>query len=100
MENERVFIHAQKYPFRFQTNTYAPKKGGTGKGQFSIEIMVYVTGAGWDIVDVNVHDNELVMGYIKKIEFKEFMGLEHVGHSSKHLKEKIEKLWGYKVEWN
>lgn len=25
-ENERVFIHAQKYPFRFQSTPYAAKK--------------------------------------------------------------------------
>lgn len=98
MENERVFVHAQKYPFRFQSNTYAAKKGGTGKGLFSIEVMVYVPGAGWDIVDINVHDNELVLGYIKAIEFKEFMGLEHVGHTSVELKRRIEELWGHKIE--
>jgi len=91
MSNERVFIHSQKYMYRFQSNTYAAKKGG--RGQFSIELMVYIPGAGWDIVDINVHDNELVLGYIKAIEFKEFMGLEHVGFPSKDLRIKIEKLW-------
>lgn len=97
MEPERIITYGQKYPYKLQTNTYAPKKSGSGKGQFSVEIMVYVPGAGWDIVDINVHDNELALGVLKKIEFNEFLGLEHVGDSSKTLKEKLEKLWGYKI---
>lgn len=98
MSEERIFVHSQKYQYRFQSNTYAAKKGGTGRGQFSIELMIYIPGAGWDIVDINVHDNELALGYIKAIEFKEFMGLEHVGDSSKDLKIKLEKLWGKKID--
>jgi len=98
MKNERVVTYGQKYPYRLQTSTYAAKKGGSGKGQFSVEIMVYVPGAGWDIVDVNVHDNELLLGVLKKIEFNEFLGMEHVGDSSAKLYDKLEKLWGYKIE--
>ena len=98
MDNERIITYGQKYPYRLQTNTYAAKKGGSGKGQFSVEIMVYVPGAGWDIVDINVHDNELAMGVLKKIQFNEFMGMEHVGDSYDILKAKLEKLWGYKIE--
>ena len=98
MENERVVTYGQKYPFKLQTNTYAAKKGGSGKGLFSVEILAYIPASGWDIVDINVHDNELLLGVLKKIELNEFLGLEHVGDSSVKLREKLEKLWGYKIE--
>lgn len=96
--DERIFTHAQKYPYKFQSKSLAPLKGGSGKARFSVEPMIYIPGSGWDIIDINVKGNEFVVGFIKYVELKEFMGLEHTGHSSKILKEKLEKLWGEKFD--
>lgn len=97
-ENERIFTHAQKYPYKFQSKSLAPLKGGSSKARFSVEPMIYIPGSGWDIIDINVKSNEFAIGFIKYVKLKEFMGLEHTGHSAKMLREKLEKLWGYRID--
>lgn len=98
MEDERIFTHSQKYPYRFQSKSLAPLKGGNGKARFSVEPMVYIPGAGWDIIDVNVKGNEFIIGLIKYIRSKEFAGVEHTGHSSTVMRANLEKLWGYRID--
>lgn len=97
-ENERIFTHAQKYPYKFQSKSLAPLKGGTGKARFSVEPMVYIPGSGWDIIDINVKGNEFAIGFIKYVELKEFMGYEHNGYNSKTLKKNLEEAWNMHID--
>jgi len=98
MTEERIFTHSQKYPFRFQSSSLAPAKGGSGKARFSVEPMIYIPGSGWDIVDIHAKGNEFALGFYKYVQFKEFMGLEHTGDTSEQIKTKLEKIWGEKIE--
>lgn len=100
MENsKREHLHVQDVKFRFQSNVLAPVKTvrGMGKPRFSVEPMVYVTGMGWDNVDVFNVGNELVISFYKYVQLKEFMGYEHLGLSSSEIKEKL-LLMGYTIE--
>ncbi len=98
MSEERIFTHAQKYPFKFQSKSLAPVKGGSGKARFSVEPMIYITGSGWDIVDFHVKGNEFAIGFWKYVRSKELVGLEHTGDTSDQIKATLEKLWGEPIE--
>ncbi len=104
---KKEFIHVQNSPYRFQTNTYAPvtvtdpitKKKTCGKGRFSVEVMVYIAGVGWDIVDITNAGNELLIALYKYVKTHEILlGYEHVGLNSEKMKNVLENLWQKKIE--
>jgi len=95
-KSTRDHIHINDTKFRFQSSPYAPipvEKGGSGKSRFAVEDMVYITGLGWDVVDVYNSGNEFAIAFYKYIEFKEFMGYEHIGLTSKQIKERLNNVW-------
>lgn len=99
--SKREHYHIQGNPFRFQSEALAPipvAKGGTNKPRFSVEPMVYVTAVGWDIVDPMNSGNEMMIGFRNYVRFKELMGYEHTGLSSKEITSVLENLWGKKLE--
>jgi len=92
----REHIHTQRYPYRFQTETYAPLRqtGGTGRGRFSVEAMIYVPGMGWDSVNPFVKGNDFIISFYYYIKMHELMGYEHVGLSAAEIKKMYSNLWG------
>ena len=72
--SKREYIHTNNVKYKFQLNTFAPipkEKGGSGKTRFSVEDMVYITGVGYDIVDMYNTGNEYYLALYKYIEGKE-----------------------------
>lgn len=99
--SKREYHHTQDVKFRFQTETQAPKKNQNGSmapPTFSVEPMVYITGYGYDIVDINNSGNEFLIAFYKYVQFHEEMGYKHNGLSSEQIKNKLENLWGNKIE--
>lgn len=96
----REYHHTQDVKYKFQMQSYAPGKtlGGKGRTRFSVESMVYITGVGYDIVDVFNSGNELALAFYKYVQFKEFMGYEHLGLTSQEIKNKLENIWNQKIE--
>lgn len=92
----REHRHTQLYPYRLQSNTYAPEKGGDGKPRFSVEVMVYVPGGGLDRVDPMVTGNEIMVMFRNYVRMKEFLGYRHIGLNSDEITTMMEKLWGKK----
>jgi len=91
----REHIHSQKYTFRFQSETLAPLKDDPQKRpRFSIEEMIYVSGVGWEILDINAPSNPFLMGILNYIRQKELQGYKHTGLDSVQYKEELEKIWG------
>ena len=97
----------QGHPYRFQSTTYAPvqetdpitKKKTCGRGRFSVEIMMYIQGIGWDAVDITTVDNEVLVGLYKYIKMHEdLLGYHHVGRSSEQMKNLLENVWGKKID--
>jgi len=97
----REHIHSQKYTFRFQSETLAPLKDDPQKRpRFSIEEMIYVSGVGWEILDIEAPSNPFVMGVLKYIRQKEAQGYKHTGLSSVQYCELFEQKWGKpESEW-
>ena len=99
--SRREHVHTQDVKFRFQTETQAPKKtlnGSMGKPTFSVEPMVYITGLGYDVVDIFNSGNEFMLAFYKYVQAHEEMGYKHNGLSSQEIKNKLENLWGDKIE--
>ena len=108
METEKKDITMyQGHPYRFQSTTYAPiqetdpmtKKKSCGRGRFSVEIMTYISGVGWDIVDITNVDNELLLGLYKYVKMHEdLLGYTHVGLSSIQMKNMLENIWQKEIK--
>ena len=101
MEKKEITM-VQGHPYRFQSNTYAPvqttdpitKQKKSGKGRFSVEIMTYVSGVGWDVLDISNVDGELLLGLYKYVKMHEdILGYDHVGNSSEQIKNLLENVW-------
>lgn len=96
--SRRMHEHFNMNPFRFQSVVWAPEKNGNGKVRFAVEPMIYISGAGWDNVDLNTIDNEFIIGLQKYIQLKEvILGYTHVGNSSEQIKNILENIWGKKL---
>src|SRR5437867_10584096 len=96
-ENEfsvREHRHLQISPFRFQSQVYAPEKNGNGKPRFAVEILVYVSAAGMDIINPMVSGNEVMRMFRDYVRMKELMGYQHLGLSSVEITNMMQKLWG------
>ena len=107
MGDTREHIHIQNSPYRFSVSTYAPitetdkmtGKKTCGKGRFTIETMVYVTGVGWDVFDMANADNELLLGLYQYVKlYEDVLGYKHEGNSSTQIKNLLENLWGKKID--
>ena len=97
--SKREFYHIQASPYRFQSKMYSPEKEKgsgkrTGKPVFSVEVMVYVSGAGLDIVDPFNSGNELLVAFRNYIRMKEILGYEHLGLSSDQITQWMKNAWG------
>lgn len=98
----REHIHINSDKFQFRVETYAPtvhtdiqtKMKTSGKPRFNVEMSEYVSSVGWDNMDIKNVGNEIILGFIKKVEQYETFGYEHNGLSSKELKELYTRLWG------
>ncbi|WP_428323641.1 hypothetical protein [Nitrosopumilus sp.] len=95
----REMRHTQHYPYSFQSSTYAPVRGGNGKGRFAVEAKIFVPGMGWDTVNPFVQDNEFWVAFYYYVLGKEIMGYEHVGLSAKEIKNWMNNN-GYTFEEN
>src|SRR5689334_21540574 len=94
--SKREFYHIQASPYRFQSKMYAPEKEKSkmiGKPRFSVEVMVYVSGAGLDIVDPLNSGNELMIAFRNYIRMKEMLGYEHLGLSSTAITQLMKNMW-------
>ena len=93
----RHHIHEQQYPYRFQSQVYAPEKGTTVP-RFAVEVMVYVSSTGWDIIDPFIADNRIMVAFRDYVRMKELMGYKHLGLSSDELTKMMEKIWEKKIK--
>ncbi len=104
--NKTEHVHIQSNPYRFQATTYAPVqevdkltgKKTCGRGRFSVETMIYISGVGWDVVDITNTDNDFLVGLYRYVKMHEdLLGYEHVGKSSTEMKNMLENLWEKKI---
>ena len=97
-EDTRLHIHKQASPYRFHHETLAPvsiSKGGSGKTKFRVEPDVYITGVGWEQVDINNAGADFYVGMYKYVQGIEmFLGYEHAGISSDEMFNVMVNLWG------
>lgn len=96
MENDtstRNHIYIQNSPYRFQSVTWAPEKGGDGKVRFAVESMIYVSGMGLDAVNPFTQSNEFMIALRDYIRIKELIGYKHLGMSSTEITILLNNLW-------
>ena len=104
--SRREYHHTQDVKYKFNIETYSPMvvtnrttgAKSRGKPTFNVEVMVYITGVGYDIVDVFNSGNELVKAFHKQVQFYEYMGYDHNGLSANEIKNKFENMWETKFE--
>lgn len=104
MSDKREIVHKNDTKFIFHHETLAPidqSKGGNGKTRFRVEPTIYITGVGWEALDIMNSGNEFIIGmlhYVRTIET--IYGYEHIGNSAKEIKQVLENLWGKpESEW-
>ena len=95
--SKRIHEHIQMTKATFHSESYASLVKG-GKPRFSVEPMVYVTGAGWNTVDPMARGNEFMIAFYNYVRIKETMGYEHTGLSSSEIKVALENMWGEKID--
>ena len=101
MNEKREHIHTQKYTYRFQSETLAPLKnsdGSKGKPRFSVEVMVYVSSVGLEVVDPMASGNELMIAFRNYVRMKEWMGYVHTGKSSDEITTFLNNIWGEDID--
>ena len=102
MDDKRLHVHKNETEAIFKHTVLAPKsaeKGGSGKTRFRVETTVYITGVGWEQIDVMNSGAKYLVGlrnYIRTIETT--LGYEHEGHSADQLTTILENLWNKKQE--
>ena len=86
-------VHIQNSPYKFDVTTYAPDKSSEGRGRFSVTVMQYITGSGWDSLNPMVKGNEVMTGFLNQVIMYELMGYKHVGLASKEIERVLENIW-------
>ena len=97
----REHRHLQMTKATFHSESYAPvkiKDGGAGKPRFSVEPMIYITGVGWEQVDPMARGNEFMIAFYNYVRIKEIMGYEHTGLKSSEIKQRLENMWGERID--
>jgi len=104
-ESIRTHIYKNDTQAIFHHETLAPipkEKGGSGKTRFRVEPTIYITGVGWEQIDIMNSETKFVVGmrnYIRTIEI--VLGYEHLGNSADEITQVLENLWNKKEsEWN
>jgi len=100
----RIHQHEQKYPIMFASDPLAPIKdkvtGKLGKPRVSVEDKYYMTGVGWEEVDVTQVGNTYMIKFLCYLEQKELQGYEHTGVSAEEYEKSLVELWGIpRNEW-
>ena len=102
MDDKRLHVHRNETEAIFKHSVLAPKptaKGGSGKTRFRVETTIYITGVGWEQIDVMNSETKYLVGlrnYIRTIET--CLGYEHEGHSADELTTILETLWNKNSE--
>jgi len=104
-ESTRIHIHKNDTTAIFHHETLAPiptTKGGTGKTRFRVEPTIYITGVGWEQLDIMNSETKFLVGmrnYVRTMET--IYGYEHIGHTADEITTILENLWNKKEkEWN
>ena len=104
-EDVRTHIHKNDTRYVFHHETWAPipvSKGGSGKVRFAVEPTVYVTGVGWEAIDIATAGAPFLIAmynYVRTIET--LYGYEHVGNTHEQIRTLLENIWGKKeADWN
>jgi len=93
MDETKNHVHIQNAPYRFEVTTYAPDKNSNGRGRFSVQVMAYITGSGWDVLNPTVSGNEILQGILNQVTMYELLGYVHVGLGSGEIRRLMENLW-------
>lgn len=93
----REHHHLQVYQYRFQSETFAPRKGGSGRPCFTVEPMVYISAVGWDVIDPMVSGNAMMIAFRNYVRMHELLGYEHLGLTSDEITQAMKNIWGKDV---
>jgi len=99
-ESKRTHLHVNSTQAIFHHETLAPvptTKGGTGKTRFRVEPTIYITGVGWEQIDMMNSETKFLVAmrnYVRTMET--VYGYEHLGNSADEITQILENLWNKK----
>jgi len=105
VDDTRTHVHKNDTVAIFHHETLAPiskEKGGSGKTRFRIEPTIYITGVGWEQLDITNSETKFAVGSLRYTRMIETLyNYEHLGNSADQMKQVLENLWNKKEkDWN